>query len=68
MTAFALPFGRFLAAAPSRAETGRTPPPPPSLPVLIHDVATPYRGETLLSARLRADLERALAEGHDADG
>ena len=31
-------------------------------PVFIHDAVTPYRGETLLSAMLRADIERHADE------
>ncbi len=65
MTVAALPFwARFVApaarpaaqarTAPSRAKTGG--------PVFIHDAVTPYRGETVLSAMLRADLQRALDE------
>lgn len=40
----------------------RTDPPPRRVaqPVFIHDAITPWRGETLLSVRLREDLEAAI--------
>ena len=44
-----------------RARTAPTPTPRPD-PIFIHDAITPYRGETLLSAMLRADLEQAMKD------
>ena len=63
MTVAALPFWARLAAPAARpAAEVRTAPsrPKPAGPVFIHDAVTSYRGETMLSAILRADLERAL--------
>ena len=65
MTALALPFwARFAAPTVPPAAEARTAQTRPKAhgPVFIHDAVTPYRGETLLSALLRADLERAMGE------
>ena len=68
MTIAALPFWVSLLSRTKGADSAaRTDPPlqPGPGPVLIHDAITPWRGETLLSSRLKADIDRALAE--DAD-
>ena len=54
-------------SAPEQRSDERTDPPAPApdLPVFIYDAVTPFKGETLLLARLRADFEQALEE---ADG
>jgi hypothetical protein len=54
---FSMPKLRFTRTADAAA---RTDPPTPRCraPVFIHDAATPWRGETLLSAMLRADMAR----------
>lgn len=65
MTSAALPFwARLAAPAANHPAQARTAPSPRKAhgPVFIHDAVTPYRGETMLSAMLRADLERALKD------
>lgn len=59
--AFPVLFPWFARRAPERvAERSDPPLPTVSQPVFIHDAITPWRGETLLSVRLRADLQAAL--------
>lgn len=69
MSVAVLPFWQSFRARSATNETARTDPPrsPPRQPVFIYDAVTPWRGETLLSHALRADLEAAMRDTDASD-